>query len=231
MSAGATGAGAVPIRVLLADDSFVIREGLTKILAMSDAVTVVGATGDEKTTLAAVDDLRPDVLLTDVRMPPSRIDEGVRIAERLRSTRPEVAVVLLSQTPSARVAAELVRNGAEGRGYLLKDRVSDLDELVETLVAVAAGECRIDPTLVTGLVQTLDQQAHVLEQLTPRQRELLADIAQGKSNQAIARDRVLTLRAVEKHVSEIFSRLGIGGDAEVSRRVRATLIYLDSIRP
>ena len=219
-----------PVRVLLADDSYLIREGLERILALTDDIEVVRSCEDEASTMAAVEELAPNVVLTDVRMPPTRTDEGLRIAERLRTSHPEVGVVLLSQTPSARIAAELVRHGAERRGYLLKDRVGDLPELIETLQAVAAGECRIDPTLVTGLVQTLDHQAHALEQLTPRQRELLADVAQGKSNQAIARDRFLTLRAVEKHVSEIFSRLGIGGDADVSRRVRATLIYLDSTR-
>ncbi len=226
----ATASTRAPIRVLLADDSYLIREGLKQLLSMSDAIAVVGSCTDEPSTIAAVAEVKPDVLLTDVRMPPTRTDEGVRISEKLRTSHPGVGVVLLSQTPSARIAAELVRHGAEGRGYLLKERVSDLAELVETLQAVAAGECRIDPTLVAGLVQSFDQEAHALDHLTPRQRELLADIAQGKSNQAIARDRFLTLRAVEKHVSEIFARLGISGDSDVSRRVRAALIYLDSTR-
>ena len=137
--------------------------------------------------------------------------------------------MLLSQDGQPDLAAELVKASAEGRGYLLKDRVHDLDYLVEAITAVAGGECRIDPMLVSGLVRTSGPSRPQLDVLTPRQRELLADVAQGKSNQAIARDRYLTQRAVEKHVSEIFSRLGISGDADVSRRVRATLVYLGTV--
>ena len=219
------------MRVLVADDSYLIREGLRQLLALSPDVVLVGACADEGETLRAVADDPPDVLLTDVRMPPSMTDEGLRIADSLRSTHPAVGVVLLSQHTSPELAAELVRGGAEGRGYLLKDRVHDLDQLVEAITAVARGECRIDPVLVAGLVRAPASRLRALDVLTPRQRELLGDIAEGKSNQAIARDRFLSQRAVEKHVSEIFARLGIGGDADVSRRVRATLLYLDSLGP
>ena len=217
------------MRVLVADDSYLIREGLGQLLALSAEVVVVGACADEPQTLEAVARNPPDVLVTDVRMPPTKTDEGLRIAQALRSSHPLVGVVLLSQDGQPDLAAELVKDGAEGRGYLLKDRVHDLDYLVEAITAVAGGECRIDPMLVSGLVRTSGPSRPQLDVLTPRQRELLADVAQGKSNQAIARDRYLTQRAVEKHVSEIFSRLGISGDADVSRRVRATLVYLGTV--
>jgi DNA-binding NarL/FixJ family response regulator len=220
----------MPTRVLVADDSFLIREGLCQMLGLTDRVVVVGSCADEAETLAAVDAEPPDVVLSDVRMPPTGTDEGVRIARRLRVTHPRVGVVLLSQVASPALAAELVRHGAERRGFLVKDRVHDLDQLVDTLVAVAAGECRIDPLLISGLVQPGPNADAELDRLTPRQRELLGDIAEGKSNGAIAQDRYLSQRAVEKHVSEIFSRLGIASDAEINRRVRATLLYLDATR-
>jgi DNA-binding NarL/FixJ family response regulator len=145
----------------------------------------------------------------------------------LRATHPEVAAVVLSQETHVDLAAQLLAHGATGRGYLLKDRVHDLDHLVSTIVGVAHGECRIDPALVEELVSSRRPQS-ALDQLTQRQRELLADIAEGKSNVAIARDRYLSLRAVEKHVSEIFARLGVAGDPDVSRRVRATLLFLEA---
>ena len=220
----------MPTRVLVADDSFLIREGIRQLLSLSDRVELVGACADEAETLAAVAADPPDVVLSDVRMPPTCTDEGVRIARRLRHTHPQVGVVLLSQVGSPGLAAELLRDGAEGRGFLVKDRVHDLDQLVDTLVGVAAGECRIDPVLVAALVQPGPVANAELHRLTPRQRELLGDIAEGKSNSAIAQDRFLSQRAVEKHVSEIFSRLGIGSDAEVNRRVRATLLFLDATR-
>ena len=217
-----------PLRVLVADDAYLVREGLRQLLELSDAVVVVGGCTDEPDTLAAVEADPPDVLVTDIRMPPTSTDEGIRIAERLRVTRPRLGVVVLSQDGDVALAARLLKDGASGRGYLLKDRVHDLDHLVSTIVAVAHGECRVDPGLVQQLVSRQQRPASPLDSLTPRQRELLADVAEGKSNLAISRDRYLSLRAVEKHVSEIFGRLGITGDADVSRRVVATLLYLDA---
>lgn len=221
--------GSRPLRVLVADDAYLVREGLRQLLELTEAVVVVGGCVDEPQTLAAVEADPPDVLVTDIRMPPTLTDEGIRIAEKLRVTHPGVGIVVLSQDGDVAFAARLLKDGASGRGYLLKDRVHDLDHLVSTIVAVARGECRVDPCLVQQLVR---QQHHhpssLLDSLTPRQRELLADVAEGKSNLAISRDRFLSLRAVEKHVSEIFSRLGITGDADVSRRVVAALLYLDA---
>jgi DNA-binding NarL/FixJ family response regulator len=215
------------LRVLIADDSYLIREGLRQLLAMAPQIRVVGLCIDAPSLLAAVDADPPDVVITDIRMPPTQTDEGMQIAKRLRQTHPQVGVVVLSQHESARYAAELLDSGAVGRGYLLKDRIHDLDHLVSTITAVAAGECRIDARLVDELVTRQRRHQHSpLDELTPRQREIMADVAQGKSNLAIANDRSLTLRAVEKHVSEIFGRLGLANDETISRRVHATLLYL-----
>jgi DNA-binding NarL/FixJ family response regulator len=215
------------LRVIIADDSFLIREGLQQVLAFAPGLRVVGLYADAPSLLAAVDAEAPDVVVTDIRMPPTQTDEGMQIAKRLRQTHPQVGVVVLSQHESAHYAAELLASGAVGRGYLLKDRIHDLDHLVSTIVAVAAGECRIDARLIDEMVTR--RRAHDrsrLRDLTPRQQEIMADVAEGKSNLAIARDRDLTLRAVEKHVSEIFGRLGLASDETISRRVHATLLYL-----
>jgi DNA-binding NarL/FixJ family response regulator len=219
-----------PVRVVIADDSFLIREGLAQLLSMSSQVQVVGRFADPASLLAAVDAESPDVVVTDIRMPPTQTDEGMRVAERLRESHPRVGVVVLSQHGSAQYAAQLLASGAGGRGYLLKDRIHDLDHLVATICAVATGECRIDAQLIESLVSRRRQRSP-MEELTPRQREILADIAGGLSNLAIARERGLTQRAVEKHVSEIFGRLGLANDEAISRRVHATLLYLSTQAP
>jgi DNA-binding NarL/FixJ family response regulator len=212
---------------MIADDSYLIREGLQQVLGFAPELEVVGAFADMPALLAAVDAAPPDVVVSDIRMPPTQTDEGIRIAERLRRTHPKLGVVVLSQHGSATYAAQLLDCGSAGRGYLLKDRIHDLDHLVSTIKAVAAGECRIDPRLVDELVASRrSRKRSPLAELTPRQREILADIAAGKSNLAIASERCLTQRAVEKHVSEIFGRLGLGSDESISRRVHATLLYL-----
>jgi DNA-binding NarL/FixJ family response regulator len=219
------------LRVFIADDSFLIREGLQQVLGLAPEIHVQGAYADAPSLLAAVDADPPDVVVTDIRMPPTQTDEGMQIAARLRRTHPGLGVVVLSQHESAQYAAELLAAGAAGRGYLLKDRIHDLDHIVSTLQAVAAGECRIDTRLIDELVARRQRQPSPLQDLTPRQREILGDVAQGKSNLAIAADRGLTQRAVEKHVSEIFGRLGLGSDATISRRVHATLLYLAQRTP
>ena len=215
------------LRVIIADDSYLIREGLRQLLAMVPQFQVVAQCVDAPTLLAAVAADPPDVVVTDIRMPPTQTDEGMQIAKQLRKTHPRVGVVVLSQHGSAQYAAELLASGAGGRGYLLKDRIHDLDHLVSTITAVAAGECRIDARLIDEWVARRGAHQHSrLEALTPRQRQIMADVAEGKSNMAIARDRSLTVRAVEKHVSEIFDRLGLTSDETISRRVHATLLYL-----
>jgi DNA-binding NarL/FixJ family response regulator len=220
--------GSKPIQVLIADDSYLIREGLAGLLAHSSAIEVVGTAIDVDTLLKAVAAQPCDVVLTDMRMPPTHSDEGMQIAEHVRQRYPTMGVVVLSQHANARSAARLLESGATRRGYLHKDRIHDLDGLVATIKAVARGECSIDAVLVDELLrQRGARQAHrPLDALTPRQREILADIAAGKSNAAIARDRELSLRATEKHVSEIFARLGLASDEDISRRVRAALLYL-----
>jgi len=218
---------AAALRVVIADDSYLIREGLQQVLGLAPQLRVVGLYADAPSLLAAVDADPPDVVLTDIRMPPTQTDEGMQIAKRLRATHPHIGVVVLSQHENWQYAAELLGSGAGGRGYLLKDRIHDLDHLVSTITAVAAGECRIDTRLIDELVaRRRHRPRSPLDDLTPRQREIMADVAGGKSNLAIARDRELTLRAVEKHVSEIFGRLGLANDEAISRRVQATLLYL-----
>ena len=219
--------GTRPLRVVIADDSFLIREGLRQVLALAPQVNVVGSFPDARALIAAMDSHAPDVVLTDIRMPPTQTDEGMQLAEHLRQTHPRVGVIVLSQHGSAQYAAQLLASGAAGRGYLLKDRIHDLDHLVSTITAVAAGQCRIDSQLVDGLVARRRPQARSpLDELTPRQREILGEVAASKSNAGIAAELGLSQRAVEKHVSEIFGRLGLADDESVSRRVHATLLYL-----
>jgi DNA-binding NarL/FixJ family response regulator len=220
------------LRVVIADDSYLIREGLRQILGFDAGIQIVGLYHDAPSLLAAMDRDAPDVVITDLRMPPTQTDEGMQIAAQLRHTHPKVGVVLLSQHESASYAAELLESGSAGRGYLLKDRIHDLDHIISTIKAVARGECRVDARLVDQLVsRRRGQQPTVLELLTPRQCEILKDMAEGKSNLAISEERGLTQRAVEKHVSEIFSRLGLSTDETISRRVHATLLYLAQRNP
>lgn len=219
-------AGGAPVRVALVDDSLLIREGLSSLLALSPRVRVVGVHAEAAALEAALDAEQPQVVLTDIRMPPGFSDEGMRLAERLRRSRPGLGVVVLSQHGSAGYAAELLAHGAAGRGYLLKDRIHELEPLVDALCAVAAGASRIDPQLIDLLMAQRPGARSPLDELTPRQHEILADIAAGLSNLAIAQQRGLTQRSVEKHVSEIFGRLGLTSDEDISRRVYATLLYL-----
>lgn len=218
---------AAPVSVMLADDSYLIRAGLAQLLGLSAAVRLVSSHADAEALLAAVDAEPPDVVIVDVRMPPSFTDEGLRVAERLRRTHPKVGVLLLSQQCTAHGAARLLAGGAAGRGYLLKDRVQDLPQLVSVIEGIAAGECRVDAELIDSLVGAQAGRGHrPLEALTPRQREILAAIATGKSNLALAQAFDITRGAIEKHVNEIFTRLGIANDESISRRVHATLLYL-----
>ncbi len=214
------------LRVAIVDDSYLIRAGLMQMLALASDIQLIGDFPDVGSFMTALPGISPDVVLTDIRMPPSHTDEGIRLADTLRNQHPHIGVIVLSQFERAEYAGELLASGASRRGYLLKDRVHDLDHLVSTIQAVAAGECRIDPRLIDELVRSRRKARSLLDNLTPRQIEILGDVAEGQSNAAIARARHLTQRAVEKHVSEIFGRLGLTDDELVSRRVRATLLYL-----
>jgi DNA-binding NarL/FixJ family response regulator len=215
------------VRVVLAEDNFLLREGVRGMLAGSESVDVIGSCGDLPETLAAIDGLVPDVVLTDIRMPPGRRDEGILIAAHCRRQFPGMGVVLLSQYAEASYVRSLLTEGTQGRGYLLKERVADLDDLVAAIQAVAAGGSAIDPKVVETLVsgRSLAGDAD-LARLTPRERDVLAGIAQGRTNAAIAAELFLTQHAVEKHINAIFTKLGLSGDRTNHPRVRATLMYL-----
>ena len=188
---------------------------------------VVAVCANGKELEQAIATWEPDVVLSDIRMPPSGADEGVRIATQLRETRPEVGVVMLSQYAEPAYAIRLLEQGTGGRAYLLKERIRDKEELIAAILAVARGGSVIDPVIVDVLIQARSKAAKSkLSELTPRERELLAEIAAGKSNGAIAESLVLTKRAVEKHVNSIFSKLNLSETQDVSRRVKATLIFL-----
>jgi DNA-binding NarL/FixJ family response regulator len=215
------------VRVVLAEDNFLLREGVRGMLAGSESIDVVGSCGDLTETIAAIDRLEPDVVLTDIRMPPGRRDEGIQIAAHCRRQFPGMGVVLLSQYAEASYVRSLLTEGTQGRGYLLKERVADLNELVAAIQAVAAGGSAIDPKVVETLVsgRSLAGDAD-LARLTPRERDVLAGIAQGRTNAAIAAELFLTQHAVEKHINAIFTKLGLSGDQINHPRVRATLMYL-----
>ena len=219
---------AVPIRVVVAEDSYPIREIQTLILSSTPAVelTAVCSNGNELRTAVAA--LQPDVIVTDVRMPPSGADEGIRIARSLRETDPEIGVVVLSQYAEPAYALGLFDGGTGRRAYLLKERIRDREELIAAIEKVAQGGSVIDPLVVDVLIQARSRVSHSrLARLTSREREVLAEIAAGKSNAAIAESLVLTKRAVEKHVNSIFPKLDLSDTEDVSRRVKATLLFLD----
>jgi DNA-binding NarL/FixJ family response regulator len=219
----------VPIRVVLAEDNYLVREGVTRLLETAPEIDVVAACADYDSLLAAVDAEQPDVVLTDIRMPPTGSDEGIRAAEQLRETNPGTGVVLLSQYADPAYALSFLEKGSERRAYLLKERVSDLDQLRNAILEVHRGGSVIDPKVVEALVAA---RARVVESpvthLTPREREVLEQMAQGKNNAGIAAALTLTERAVEKHINSIFSKLGLSEEPDVHRRVKAVLLFLSA---
>jgi DNA-binding NarL/FixJ family response regulator len=219
-----------PIRVVYADDSFLMRQALERVLERLDAVQIVAGCADGETLLAAVEEHEPDVVVTDVRMPPSGDDEGIRVANRLRRLHPRVGVVVLTQYAEPRYGLELLQSGSEGRGYLLKERISDPRELHAAIEAVAYGGSVFDPAIVQLLVAGVSDGGEALGDLTVRERQVLAQMAQGKSNAAIADSLVLTKKAVEKHISSIFLKLELPKEQVVSRRVAAVLLFLATER-
>jgi DNA-binding NarL/FixJ family response regulator len=230
--------GFVGIRVVLGDDSIIVREGIQQMLAAAPRIEVVAACDDADSVSRAVEDLRPDVLVTDIRMPPSHVDEGIRLAADLRSSHPEIGVVVLSQFADPGYVLKLFESGSDRRAYLLKERVSDRLQLVTAIEAVARGESVIDPKIVEMLVSARSMSRRgPLAELTPRELEVLAAIAEGKSNTAISDALVLTKRAVEKHINAIFSKLDLSHSSsaeDVNPRVKATLLYLaevDELQP
>jgi DNA-binding NarL/FixJ family response regulator len=215
------------IRVVLAEDGDLLRAGVLALLEPYDDIDVVATATSLRELLAAVDQHRPDVLLTDIRMPPDFTDEGVRAAGELRHTHPDVGVVALTQYADVEYALDLVREGSAGRGYLLKERVADVDDLVAALRTVAAGGSVIDQIVVDALVETgTRRHDSLLDRLTPRELEVLSMVARGMTNAAIAVELVITDRAVEKHINSILAKLDLPADAPVHRRVAATLVFL-----
>jgi DNA-binding NarL/FixJ family response regulator len=217
----------VAITVALAEDSLIVREGIQQLLATESEIEVVASCGDLDALLEAIEATGPDVVVTDIRMPPTETDEGIRVAAMVRESHPAMGVVVLSQYAAPSYALALLDSGSDGRAYLLKQRVHDRAELVYAIRCVAEGGSVIDPKIVETLVAANGRSERSrLSELTPREREVLEEIARGKSNTAIAESLVLTKRAVEKHINSIFLKLRLSDAEDVSKRVKATLLFL-----
>jgi DNA-binding NarL/FixJ family response regulator len=215
------------LRVVIADDSYLVREALGHLLETDPRVELVAHCKDGTELAEVVEAELPDVVVTDIRMPPSGDDEGIVFANRLRETHPEIGVVVISQYADPRYGLALLNGGSDRRAYLLKDRVRDREHLIAAVYAVADGGSVVDAKVVEALIAARTDGAQtLLSELTPRELEILAHIAQGQSNQAIATDLFLSKRAVEKHINAIFMKLGLAHAEDVSRRVKAALIYL-----
>jgi DNA-binding NarL/FixJ family response regulator len=216
-----------PLRVVVADDSYLVRQALEHVLEAADGIEVVASCGDRDAVLLAVEAHHPDVLVSDIRMPPTETDEGIAIAARLRETDPEIGVVILSQFTDPTYGLALLDGGSDGRAYLLKERIRYRGQLVAAIESVAEGGSVIDAKVVEALVKARHQAEHSpLNELTARELEILTFVARGHSNQAIADELFLTKRAVEKHINAIFPKLGLTDAGDVARRVKAALIYL-----
>jgi len=219
------------IRVVIGDDSFLIREAIAEFIKGIRGIELVAVCTNGDEIRDAVARLRPDVVLTDMRMPPSGDDEGLRISQFLRAEYPSTGVVVLTQHDEPRYGRELVQQGAEGRAYLLKDRIHSRRELISAIELVAHGGSAIDPQIVAGMLAAPGTEAagSALALLTPRERDVLTLMAEGRSNAAIAQELVLTRHAVEKYVGAIFEKLDLDDEQVTSRRVAAVLRYLDAV--
>jgi DNA-binding NarL/FixJ family response regulator len=217
----------VPIRLVVAEDNYLIREALRGLLSTRDDFEIAAVCEDLDSLLEAVETERPDVVVTDIRMPPENTDEGIQAAIRLRETSPEVGVVVLSQYASPTFVLALLEGGSERRAYLLKERVRDLDQLVAAIHAVAGGGSVMDPKVVDALVaENAREEDSPLNELTPREHDVLREMAEGKNNAAIAEALVLTERSVEKVIHSIFLKLGLTWETAVHKRVKAVILYL-----
>jgi DNA-binding NarL/FixJ family response regulator len=214
------------VRVVLAEDDLFVREGIQRLLDVEPLVDVVAAYETPDALMDAIDRDRPDVIVTDIRMPPEERDEGIRLARRLRDSHPGVGVVVLSNYLEPGYALRVFDGGAEGRAYLLKQRVGSREELVRAIVDVADGGSVVDPRVVEALVESRRRTSAPVTKLTARELEVLGLVAEGASNDRIASVLVLSKGAVEKHINGIFSKLGLADERDVSRRVKATLFYL-----
>jgi DNA-binding NarL/FixJ family response regulator len=218
------------IRVALAEDHALVRDGLTRLVQAESDLDVVGVASDLPSCMTLVEEQDPDVVVTDIRMPPTRVDEGIQMAAWLRANRPRTGVVVLSQYATPAYALALLGDGSAGRAYLLKERVAGAAELAGAIRTVASGGSVIDPSIVDELVRSrLDKKDSDLSWLTPRESEILAGMAQGRSNAGIAAGLGLSERAVEKHINSIFSKVGLREERDVNRRVKAVLMYLSDL--
>jgi len=218
------------VRVALAEDNVLLREGVSRLVAANEDFELVGVASDLPQLLALVSEQAPDVVVTDIRMPPTGTDEGIRAAAWIREKHPQVGVVVLSQYSAPSYAVALLEHGSAGRAYLLKERVGSVDELARAIRTVAQGGSVIDHLVVDELVQARSRErTSGLSSLTPRESQILAEMAQGKSNSAIAAAVSVSERAVEKHTNSIFAKLGLTEEKDVNRRVKAVLVYLSEM--
>jgi DNA-binding NarL/FixJ family response regulator len=216
-----------PIRVLIAEDSYLVREGIRRIVEEGPDLEVVGVCGDLPSLLADVDRIQPDVVLTDIRMPPDETDEGIRAASLFRDSHPGLAVIVLSQHDEPEYALGLLAKGARARGYLLKDRILEPGQLAAAIRKVAAGGVVIDEQVVETLVRARHgARRSPVDELTRRETEVLSEMARGRNNEAISTTLQMSVAGVEKHINVIFSKLGLSGEQEIHRRVKAVLMYL-----
>jgi DNA-binding NarL/FixJ family response regulator len=219
----------MPLRVVFADDNYLVREGVSALLDESDEIELLESVADPASLLKAVATHRPDAVLTDIRMPPTHTTEGIDAAKQIRAEHPDTGVVVLSQYVEEDYAFELLSDGVSGLGYLLKERVSQVDDLVRALHDVARGGSALDPKVVEGLLaRKSSQERSPLLGLTEREREVLREMATGRNNAATAKALFMSERAVEKHVSSLFQKLGLVDEADVNRRVMAVLAFLEA---
>jgi len=217
----------VGVRIVLAEDSYLMREGISALLALDDELELVAGCESYDELLAAVSEYEPDVVLTDIRMPPTQTDEGIRAASAIRAEYPSTGVVVLSQYVEPAYAMQLFEGGSDGLAYLLKERVADLDELGAAIRRVAAGGSVIDPKVVDALIEAkTKQEPGILERLSERETEVLAEMAAGGSNTAIGESLFISPRSVEKHINSIFTKLDLPPADDTHRRVRAVVMYL-----
>ena len=217
------------VRIVLAEDNYLVREGVSKLIDTQDDLDVVAVCADYDSLLESTTAEVPDVVVTDIRMPPTGTDEGIRAANVIRERHPEMGVVLLSQYVDPAYALAFLDGGSRGRAYLLKERVSDIEQLAAAIREVAGGGSVIDPAVVDALVTARSRAADSpLRWLTPREKEILGEMAQGKNNAAVASSLILSERAVEKHINSIFSKLALSAEPDVHRRVKAVLLFLSA---